>query len=63
MGVATHPPPHCEKLFIPLHYWRAWRRIELPVAGVHYKEYATHIVVVQTFLSRFDGTTTLVHGP
>ena len=26
------------------------------IAGVHYQEYATHIVVVQPFVSRFDVT-------
>lgn len=31
--------------------------------GVHYKECATHTIVVQTYLSRCDITTTLVHGP
>ena len=35
----------------------------LIITGVHYKEYAMHTVVVQTSLSRFDITTTLVHGP
>jgi hypothetical protein len=32
------------------------------VAGVHYKECATYIIVVQTSLSGFDVTTILEHG-
>ena len=32
------------------------------ISGVDYKECATHTVVVQTSLSRFD-ITTLVYGP
>ena len=37
--------------------------IPYTLAGVHNKECATHTIVVQTSLSRYDITTTLVHGP